>query len=410
MPAAEAAQLVLGFCIPFLLTEHVVSTRVADTWFHADFGYFVSVLLQYRVLTPGLGANQFVVLVVAWVHAMIGLRYSLALRPWYPRWQPYLFAAALLLPTFAILGVIEGGTQVAAMAKDPAVLAQLQADHPHAAPARRTSPMSMLLTAWLRFGFFAALLGGAGARVAALAVAALARHRAHDLSERPGGRDRARPLGARGEPARRHSPRLGVRRARALLDLPHPGRGRPRPPAAALGRRGQGAGLRVGAAPDVRLACQLRPLGDLCGDAAAAALGAGQRRVPPRRLSPRHGKGDRDPLRRHPRLHRTVRAKLPYDVVFLLNRYFAEMGDAVERAGGRIDKFIGDGVMALFGLDSGPAPAAARRSPRRAPWRSGWSSSTARSRTTCPSRCASASASMSGRRSSARWAMARRCR
>ena len=45
--------------------------------------------------------------------------------------------------------------------------------------------------------------------------------------------------------------------------------------------------------------------------------------------------------------------KLPYDVVFLLNRYFAEMGHAVEEAGGRIDKFIGDGVMALFGIDRG---------------------------------------------------------
>jgi adenylate cyclase len=45
--------------------------------------------------------------------------------------------------------------------------------------------------------------------------------------------------------------------------------------------------------------------------------------------------------------------KLPYDLVFLLNRYFAEMGHAVEAAGGRIDKFIGDGVMALFGLDTG---------------------------------------------------------
>jgi len=40
-------------------------------------------------------------------------------------------------------------------------------------------------------------------------------------------------------------------------------------------------------------------------------------------------------------------------LVFLLNRYFAEMGHAVEAAGGRVDKFIGDGVMALFGLDSG---------------------------------------------------------
>ncbi len=45
--------------------------------------------------------------------------------------------------------------------------------------------------------------------------------------------------------------------------------------------------------------------------------------------------------------------KLPFDVVFLLNRYFAAMGGAVEAAGGRVDKFIGDGVMALFGVEEG---------------------------------------------------------
>src|SRR5208283_2937786 len=45
--------------------------------------------------------------------------------------------------------------------------------------------------------------------------------------------------------------------------------------------------------------------------------------------------------------------RLPFDVVFILNRYFAAMGRAVETAGGRVDKFIGDGVMALFGIESG---------------------------------------------------------
>ncbi|MGG2478792.1 adenylate/guanylate cyclase domain-containing protein, partial [Rhizobium sp. BR5] len=40
-------------------------------------------------------------------------------------------------------------------------------------------------------------------------------------------------------------------------------------------------------------------------------------------------------------------AKLPYDVVFLLNRYFTIVGQAVEQAGGHLDKFIGDGAMAL---------------------------------------------------------------
>ena len=44
-------------------------------------------------------------------------------------------------------------------------------------------------------------------------------------------------------------------------------------------------------------------------------------------------------------------AKLPYDVVFALNQYFRGMGQAVEAAGGHLDKFIGDGVMALFGVE-----------------------------------------------------------
>ncbi len=54
--------------------------------------------------------------------------------------------------------------------------------------------------------------------------------------------------------------------------------------------------------------------------------------------------------------------RLPYDVVFLLNRYFRAMGEAVITSGGHLDKFIGDGVMALFGVD---AQAGQCREPRR---------------------------------------------
>ena len=43
--------------------------------------------------------------------------------------------------------------------------------------------------------------------------------------------------------------------------------------------------------------------------------------------------------------------RLPFDVVFILNRYFTAIGRAVETAGGRIDKFLGDGVMALFEVE-----------------------------------------------------------
>src|ERR1700694_1012110 len=40
--------------------------------------------------------------------------------------------------------------------------------------------------------------------------------------------------------------------------------------------------------------------------------------------------------------------RLPYDVVFVLNRYFAAIGLAVESAGGRVDQFMRDGGLALF--------------------------------------------------------------
>jgi adenylate cyclase len=46
--------------------------------------------------------------------------------------------------------------------------------------------------------------------------------------------------------------------------------------------------------------------------------------------------------------------RLPYDVVFLLNRYCEAVGTAIERAGGVPNQFTGDGVMALFGIETGP--------------------------------------------------------
>ena len=40
--------------------------------------------------------------------------------------------------------------------------------------------------------------------------------------------------------------------------------------------------------------------------------------------------------------------KLPYDVIHILNEYFRISGEAIEKNYGRVDKYIGDGVMAIF--------------------------------------------------------------
>ena len=44
-------------------------------------------------------------------------------------------------------------------------------------------------------------------------------------------------------------------------------------------------------------------------------------------------------------------ANLPYDVIHILNRYFEPAGEAIVANGGYIDKYMGDGIMALFGLE-----------------------------------------------------------
>ena len=348
MPTAEAVQLLLGFSIPLMLVAHVLHTRVADTFFNADYGYYSTLLYSYFVLDPWSGVLQFAVLLVAWTHAMIGFRYWLRLRPWYPRWQPLLFAFALLMPTLAMLGALEGGRQVLYLAAEPGWLQAVQQAHPP--PDAADSAFINSLIVWLRLGFLASLLAVLVARVA----------RWH-WQRRRGILRLTYPSGQVVEIL----PGLSVLEASRLAGIPHAsvcgGRGRcstcrirvdgPRTAMPAPSPEETKVLERVGAAPNVRLACQLRPTGDL--------------RVAPL-LPP--GAQARDGFRRPSYLQGSEREiailfadlraftklseqKLPYDVVFLLNRYFTEMGHAVEEAGGRIDKFIGDGVMALFGLD-----------------------------------------------------------
>ena len=111
---------------------------------------------------------------------------------------------------------------------------------------------------------------------------------------------------------------------------------------------------RVGAPAHVRLACQVRPRRDLAVVPLVPA-GAG----PAEALPTGHRDGEEltiavlfADLRGFTRL---AERKLPYDVVFILNRYFEAVGGAITDAGGIVNQFTGDGVMALFGVDgTGP--------------------------------------------------------
>ena len=122
---------------------------------------------------------------------------------------------------------------------------------------------------------------------------------------------------------------------------------------------------RVGAPPNLRLACQLRPERDLAVtpllavtvDAAAPHLSGTARLGQEREIAILFAD-----LRGFTRL---AEHKLPYDVVFFLNRYFEAVGGAIAEAGGIANQYTGDGVMALFGVEAG-AESACRQALRAA--------------------------------------------
>src|ERR1700739_527575 len=117
--ASEMSQLVLGFAIPLLLVRHVVVTRISDSFFHTDVGYYAYLLWVYFVRSPDQGFAQMLVLVVAWGHSMIGLHFWLRVRPWLARLQPAALALVILIPVLSLLGAIEAGRQVIILAADP---------------------------------------------------------------------------------------------------------------------------------------------------------------------------------------------------------------------------------------------------------------------------------------------------
>jgi adenylate cyclase len=111
---------------------------------------------------------------------------------------------------------------------------------------------------------------------------------------------------------------------------------------------------RIGAPPAVRLACQLRPQVNI----SVTPLLPATARASDGYAEPSYLAGQERTISVLFADLRTftgiAEQKLPYDLVFLLNSYFEAVGESIITAGGMVDKFIGDGVMALFGIESGP--------------------------------------------------------
>ncbi|HEX2726540.1 MAG TPA: adenylate/guanylate cyclase domain-containing protein [Beijerinckiaceae bacterium] len=332
MPAWEAVQIALGLTIPLLLVRHVVGTRGLNSFYGFDDIYTT----ELRILWPGLAEKQTLLILVVWLHGTIGLHHWLKTKPWYARWRGVLLAIAVLVPTLAITGWIEAGRRVALMHFTEPVFNAAQA----AGGAELSDNAETAV--WLVFGAaFAVLLLGrfinwlrrgptitypGGRRVRGASGATLL-----EIS-RAAGVPHAAVCGGRG---RCTTCRVLVSGGVETLPPPNPTED------AALAR--------IHAPPGVRLACQVRPEHSLT----VRPL------IPLREAQPTLGRdAQRWGVERRItvmfadlRSFTTLAERLyPYDSVFLLNRYFELMSQAIERHGGEVDKFLGDGVMALFGV------------------------------------------------------------
>jgi adenylate cyclase len=341
LPAWQWAQAGLGLSIPLLILSHVMGTGVADNTLGVV-GSYQSVLIAHWVAAPWHAIVQTVAVLTVWTHACIGIHFWLRPKRGYARWRPYLFVFALLLPAFALAGYVAAGNEVVRASRNPAFIAKVRRD------AHITPQTAAEVAWWAELGIGAHLMmiglafGGRELRLFRLRKRKLPQltHAAGHVMPILAGASVLETLRQRGVP---HASLCGGR-ARCTTCRVLVTKGAEALPAAA-GLEAE-ALSRIGATPGMRLACQLRPTTDisimplLAPDAGAVegSLRGGfegsERLITVVFVDMRGSTG-------------LGESKLPYDVLFILNRFFGAMAKAVAATGGHYSQFTGDGLMAL---------------------------------------------------------------
>lgn len=335
MPLDEAFQIVTGLAIPVLIVGHVTGTRIGGSFFGTDESY--PALLN--LLWPALWENQTLLLLVVWAHGCLGIYHAFRHHGWFKRARLVLFALAILVPALSLAGFVAGAREVKARGGAPPVFTDAQ--FPDLVRAENI----------VRAG-----IGAAGALfLGVIAFRALRRRAAGRITIAYRGRGPVSvPKGT------------SVLEASRIADIPHPsvcgGRGRcstcrihvlssldalpaPNVVEATMLRR-------IAAQPGVRLACQLRPTKDLSVQILMPVLG-GRRSALAEAADGQWGVDRRATvLAIDLRAFGTIaQQRLAYEVAVLLNRFLAEMRQAVHHYGGRVDVFYGEGLVAIFETD-----------------------------------------------------------
>jgi adenylate cyclase len=346
--AIEITQLVLGLTIPLWIAGHLGAVRLSGALYGLAPPNYAGPLYGFWGLRHYMIAVQFILLTVAWTHACIGLYFWLRLKSFFSWAAPILLAVAVLMPPLAMIGAHHAGREVVELAQDP----EWRKQNLRGIPAAQRKVIDEISLFYFPIGYISAI----ALVFAARGVRTL--------------RERRRGMITISYPSRqvRVPKGLSVLEASLRFKIPHASvcGGRARCSTCRIRVVSDRSGLpepsgreafvleRIGvsANPSIRLACQLRPQSDVSViPILPASMNADLLRKG-RRMNigkERYIVSMFVDMRGSTRL---AEARLPFDVVFLINRFLGAASQAALDAGGQPNQFIGDGLLALFGVNT----------------------------------------------------------
>ena len=347
MPPVQALRIALGLLMPLALIGHFVGTRYAHDRFGLPAEY---ARVAANIWAAGGQSLALGLLAPGWVHGCLSLRFAFGNRRGWQQLRFPLFGAALLLPVLAALGFVTMGRELTAPERAST-----------SAVARPTEAQGRDLGA-MRDNALDAYLA-AIALVAALRIVrslderrrkavvrirypdrnvvvprgwtVLEASRSHGIAHQSmcGGRARCTTCRVRVLDGEAHCPPPQADEARTLA--------------------------RIDAPRSERLACQLRPTGDIAIELVLAVPTSRWRAEPVRRPTT-----EREVARRFfaVRIHPIASASgvSAHDTIFALDRFDTLLGEAIDASHGVVCQRSGDRALALYGLGGDLAEAAER--------------------------------------------------
>jgi adenylate cyclase len=344
--AIEPLQLALGLSIPMMIIAHIIGVRLGQTLYGHE-KLYPQILFLYWIWAPWRIPMMLAVMTIAWVHGCIGLYLWLRMRAFYKRAAPFLLAAAVLIPTLSMLGFYQSGRMVI---DNDSTEWRAETQSERQIGTRAEAQKLDRITDYFLFGYF----GLIGIALVARGVRAVNERRRGMINLSYGnGRTVRVPRGLSVLEAslRNNVPHASVCGGRARCstcririvgdhsDLPEPSQRE----AFVLGRVGTSD-------PSIRLACQLRPDSDISFFQLFlphTMSADGHESNPTRIGQERYLVSLFVDMRGSTKL---AEKRLPFDTVFIVNRFLGAVSQAVIESGGRPNQFVGDGMLALFGL------------------------------------------------------------